>query len=77
MVTRAEVDGWINEPIWVVYSLDTRLVKKLYISVGFQGFRVTHGKEIVYEGPNMDKAIEAYNKINSLPLPKDTPKLSN
>lgn len=67
MITEKEVDGWIKEPIWVAYALDTVIGKKLYISVGFPGFRVTHGKEIMYEGPNMTKAIEAYNKIKTRP----------
>ena len=76
-ITTGEVDGWIQEPIWVVYALDTAYVKKLSIAVGFRGFRVTHGKEIVYEGSNMANAIDFYNKISTAPSHREAPKLDN
>lgn len=77
MATKDELEGWIKEPIWVVYSLDTRCEKKLDVAVGFRGFRVRHGKEIVYEGPHMTNAIEVYEAITKAPDKKEQPKLDD
>lgn len=74
MTTSQEVHVWINEPIWITYAMDKRLEKKLQISVGKIGFRVLHGKEIIYEGGSMGSAIEKYNDIITVPDPRLAPK---
>lgn len=74
---KENVERWIKEPIWVTYAWDGRYGRGMQISVGFPGFRVTHGREIIYDGPNMAKAIEAYNAIPSTPCPLEEPKLDN
>lgn len=76
-IDKDNVEGWIKEPIWVTYSWDGRYGRRMQISVGFPGFRVTHGKEIIYDGPNMANAIEAYNSISKPPSPDEQPKLDN
>lgn len=68
---------WMEDPIWVVYALDTGRKKKLQVSARGWGFRVTHGQEIVYEGRRMDEAVSEYNNITSLPESNDAPKTTN
>lgn len=72
-----DVEAWIKEPIWVTYAWEGKYCRRMQISVGVPGFRVTHGNEILYDGPNMADAIEAYNNISKKPDPKEEPKLEN
>ena len=74
---KVSMEAIINEPVWIVYALDLKTLKKIHLCVGHRGFRVVHGKEIVYEGPHLANAIEKYNAITSLPNLKDSPKLDN
>lgn len=77
MITRNEVSDWIRGKIWIAYSLDRICSKKLQIAVGMPGFRVLHGKEIIYEGSNLSDAVDAYNNITSRPNVNDSPKIDN
>ena len=76
-INKEDLQGWLKEPIWIVYNLNVKLSKSLQVAVGQAGFRVIHGKEIVYDGPHMTNAIEAYNNIHTPPNPIEEPKLNN
>lgn len=73
---KLQVEDMDATDLWVVYALDPTYNKRLMIRVGCTGFRVIHGKEIVYEGIHLPSAIKAFNAITK-PNPSDIPKLEN
>jgi hypothetical protein len=77
LVSKQEVQDWIKDIIWVAYAFESKPLKKLYVALGFEGYRVTHGREIIYEGYCLDTAIKEYNAITAAPNPEDAPKTDN
>lgn len=60
---------------WFTYSSSLAKEKKFKARIGYQLFRVFHGKELVWETRNLQEAVEVYNSITTKPT--NEPKLDN
>lgn len=61
-LTCENIQRWL-EGMYVTYALDTELQKNLKIKVGQAFFMVVHRGDVIYDGPSMVDAVEAYNQI--------------
>lgn len=65
-VTCEEIQKWL-EGMYVTYAIDVNCDKKLKIKVGGVCFMTIHGSDVIYEGPFLSDAVDAYNQITTPP----------
>lgn len=61
------IHKWLEENQWQTYAYSHNQNKTLQFSIGSEEIRVLHGKEIVYEGFSITKAVDWYNSITTKP----------
>lgn len=61
------IHKWLSEENWHTYAMSTVQNKRIQFSIGSEEIRVLHGKEIVYEGFSLTKAVDWYNSITTKP----------
>lgn len=66
-IEKGDVEDWITEMLKKpeVYASDSKKEKKITVKIGgaVNIFTVHHKSKIIYEGADIDKAIELYNEI--------------
>ena len=76
-ITQLDFEAYIAEQglHYNLYASSSKEKKRIEYSEYPKMFRVFHGKEIIYEGINIFKAVDTYNAITT--KPEETVKLDN
>jgi len=65
-ITCNDVQEWLEDN-YVNYALNINCSKELKVKVGGANFVVIHGSNVVYDGPFLSDAVDAYNQITTPP----------